>query len=179
MEKENNLLMLKFGHPTFLREVTMAVRNGRPLLVEDVEEHVDPAIDPILLKQQYPSDGGMYQIRLGDANIDFDENFSLIMTSKMPNPHYIPEICIKVTLINFTVTFAGLEQQLLGDVVKAEKPEVEKKRDEVVLTMAKDSKTLKDLENTILELLSKATIEEILDEDTLIEILEDSKEKST
>lgn len=101
------------------------------------------------------------------------------MTSKMPNPHYIPEICIKVTLINFTVTFAGLEQQLLGDVVKAEKPEVEKQRDEVVLTMAKDSKTLKDLENLILEKLSKATIEEILDEDTLIEILEDSKTKST
>lgn len=31
------------------------------------------------------------------------------MTTKLPNPHYIPEICIKVTLINFTVTFDGLE----------------------------------------------------------------------
>jgi dynein heavy chain, axonemal len=39
------------------------------------------------------------------------------MTTKMPNPHYLPEICIKVTLINFTVTFGGLEDQLLGDVV--------------------------------------------------------------
>lgn len=179
MEKDNNPLTLKFGHATFLRDVTMAVNNGRPLLVEDVEEHVDPAMDPILLKQQYAADGGMFQIRLGDKTVDYDEHFTFAMTSKMPNPHYIPEICIKVTLINFTVTQAGLEQQLLGDVVKAEKPEVEKQRDEVVLTMAKDSKTLKDLENTILELLSKATIEEILDEDTLIEILEDSKTKST
>jgi dynein heavy chain len=67
----------------------------------------------------------------------------------------------------------------LGDVVKAEKPEVEKKRDEVVLTMARDSKTLQDLENNILKLLSEATIEQILDEDTLIDILENSKEKST
>jgi dynein heavy chain len=48
------------------------------------------------------------------------------MTTKMPNPHYIPEVCIKVTLINFTVTFDGLQQQLLGDVVVAERPEVEK-----------------------------------------------------
>ena len=47
------------------------------------------------------------------------------MTTKMPNPHYIPEICIKVTMINFTVTFEGLQQQLLGDVVIAEKPEIE------------------------------------------------------
>jgi dynein heavy chain len=45
--------------------------------------------------------------------------------------------------------------------------------------MARDSKTLQDLENTILKLLSEATIEQILDEDTLIEILEDSKVKST
>lgn len=117
-------------------------------------------------------------MRLGDSNVDYDDNFNLFMTTKMPNPHYIPEICIKVTLINFTVTFDGLQQQLLGDVVVAERPEVEKQRDEIVLTMAADSKTLKDLENNILKLLSEATLEQILDEDTLIEILEDSKKTS-
>jgi len=119
------------------------------------------------------------QIRLGDSNIDYDENFKFFMTTKMPNPHYIPEICIKVTLINFTVTFDGLQQQLLGDVVIAEKPEIEAKRDQIVLTMAADAKTLKDLENNILKLLSDATLEEILDEDTLIEVLEKSKVTST
>lgn len=101
------------------------------------------------------------------------------MTTKLPNPHYIPEICIKVTLINFTVTFDGLEQQMLGDVVIAEKPEIEAKRDQIVLTMAADAATLKDLENTILKLLSEATLEMILDEDTLIDILENSKKTST
>ncbi len=60
-------------------------------------------------------------------------------------------------------------------MVIAEKPEVEAKRDEIVLTMAADAKTLKDLENNILKLLSEATLEQILDEDTLIEILENSK----
>ena len=44
--------------------------------------------------------------------------------------------------------------------------------------MAADAKTLKDLENNILKLLSEATLEQILDEDTLIEILEDSKKTS-
>lgn len=97
------------------------------------------------------------------------------MTTKMPNPHYIPEICIKVTLINFTVTFEGLQQQLLGDVVIAEKPETERAKDRIVLQMAADSKTLKEIENKILSLLASATTIEILDADTLIDILKASK----
>lgn len=64
------------------------------------------------------------------------------MTTKMPNPHYLPEIFIKMTIINFTVTFMGLEDQLLGDVVVQEKPEVEKKRDEIVVSMDRDKNTL-------------------------------------
>jgi hypothetical protein len=50
MEKQNNLLLMKFGINNFLREISAAVRNGRPVLVEDMEEYIDPAIDPILLK---------------------------------------------------------------------------------------------------------------------------------
>lgn len=45
--------------------------------------------------------------------------------------------------------------------------------------MAEDAKNLKQLENTILEKLSSATTEEILDQDDLINILEDSKRVST
>lgn len=41
---------MKFGTLNFLREIGGAVRNGRPVLVEDMEEYIDPAIDPILLK---------------------------------------------------------------------------------------------------------------------------------
>jgi len=37
----------------------------------------------------------------------------------------LPEICIKVCLINFTVTPQGLEDQLLVEVVKCERPELE------------------------------------------------------
>lgn len=107
--KEGELKLMKFGTGTFLREVIAAVRCGNPILIEDVMEQVDPAVDPILLKQQYKNEAGIWQIRLGDSNVDFDDNFNLFMTTKMPNPHYIPEICIKVTLINFTVTFEGLQ----------------------------------------------------------------------
>lgn len=81
------------------------------------------------------------------------------MTTKMPNPHYPPEVCIKVTLINFTVTSSGLEEQLLGDVVIKEKPEVEAKRQEIVVSMDRDKKTLKQIEDKILTLLRENEVE--------------------
>lgn len=101
------------------------------------------------------------------------------MTSKLPNPHYPPEVCIKVTLINFTVTFEGLEEQLLGDVVVKEKPEIEAQRDQIIIQMAADKSTLKNIENTILKMLTESTEEQILDEDTLINVLDESKITST
>jgi len=68
------------------------------------------------------------------------------MTTKMPNPHYLPEVCIKVTIINFTVTMLGLEAQLLGLVVKAERPDIEQKKVQLLLQMAEDKRQLQQLE---------------------------------
>jgi hypothetical protein len=39
------------------------------------------------------------------------------MTTKLRNPHYAPEVSVKVSLLNFFVTSEGLEEQLLGTVV--------------------------------------------------------------
>jgi dynein heavy chain, axonemal len=57
--------------------------------------------------------GGRLLIRLGDSDIEYDSNFKFYMTTKLSNPHYLPEICIKVTIINFSVTKQGLEDQIL------------------------------------------------------------------
>lgn len=43
-------------------------------------------------------------VRLGDTEVDYDPRFRLYLTTRLPNPHYVPEVCIKVNLINFTVT---------------------------------------------------------------------------
>ena len=68
---------------------------------------------------------GRVLIKFGDSDIDYDKSFRLFITTKMPNPNYLPEMFIKVTVVNFTVTFEGLEDQLLADVVKLERPEIE------------------------------------------------------
>ena len=42
----------------------------------------------------------------------------LYLATSLSNPHFLPAICIQVTLINFTVTFDALQEQLLSSVVK-------------------------------------------------------------
>lgn len=87
----------------------LSISNGYPILIQDVEENIDPSIETILQKQYKEADGRIL-IKFGDSDIDFDKNFKLFITTKLPNPKYLPEVFIKVTVINFTVTFEGLEE---------------------------------------------------------------------
>lgn len=64
-------------------------------------------------------------LKIGDREIDFHQSFRLILQTKLANPHYQPEIQAQTTLINFTVTKDGLEEQLLAEVVKEERPDLE------------------------------------------------------
>lgn len=56
-------------------------------------------------------------MKFGEKLIDYSKDFMFYMTTKHPKPHYPPEICVKVTLLNFQVTVEGLEDQMLNIVV--------------------------------------------------------------
>jgi len=96
----------------------------------------------------------------------------------MMNPHYLPEVFIRVSVINFTVTAEGLQEQLLGDVVKKEMPEVDQVRKELVVQIAQGRLQLKKGEDKILDLLTNSK-GMILDDVDLIESLKQSKETAT
>lgn len=82
-----------------------------------------------------------------------------------------------MTVINFSITFEGLKDQLLGDVVKYELPEIEQQRDEVVVSISEGKKSLKMAQDNILTLLSESK-GMILDNIELIKTLEQSKKDS-
>eukprot|EP00924_Labyrinthula_sp_SR-Ha-C_P002719 maker-scaffold_13-snap-gene-5.1-mRNA-1 protein AED:0.01 eAED:0.01 QI:0/0/0/1/0.66/0.42/7/0/4146 len=172
-EKENGIEAVRASNQNLLRILERCIRNGRPLLIEDCTEIIDPALDPVLGKAVFHQNGRTL-IRLGDSDVDYDEAFKFFLTTKLPNPHYLPEICIKVTIINFTVTVEGLTDQLIGEVVRVERPDIDKKMNELVVSMAKDSKQLKDLEAKILQLLSESE-GNVLDDQVLISTLDNSK----
>ena len=173
MEQKNALKVIKLTDANYLRTLESSIRIGNPVLVEDIGEVLDPALEPILQKAVFTQNGRTL-IRLGDTDVDYDPNFKFYLTTKMPNPHYLPEVCIKVTIINFTVTIKGLEDQLLGDVVRKERPDLEEAKDRLVVSISNDKKQLKELEDKILRLL-KESEGNILDDEVLINTLQTSK----
>ena len=95
-------------------------------------EALDPVIEPILLKQTFKQ-GGSLVIRLGEAILDYSTDFKLYITTKIANPHYLPEAQVKVTLLNFMITPDGLREQLLGFVVALERPDLEQEKNRLIL----------------------------------------------
>ncbi|XP_071942686.1 dynein axonemal heavy chain 6-like [Antedon mediterranea] len=172
-ESRNGLKVIKLTDKDFLRTLETAIRIGLPVLLEELGESLDPALEPILLKQTFMQ-GGRLLIRLGDSDIDYDKNFKFYMTTKMANPHYLPEVCIKVTIINFTVTKSGLEDQLLSDVVRLERPDLEEQRSQLIVRINSDRNQLKAIEDRILKLLFESE-GNILDNEELINTLNESK----
>ena len=123
MEMKNKLCISRLTNKNMLRDLENCIRIGRPLLIEDIGENLDPALEPVLQRATFKQ-GGRLLIRLGDSDVDYDPNFTFYLTTKLPNPHYLPEVCIKVTVINFTVTMSGLVVSFRR-VVGKERPDVE------------------------------------------------------
>ncbi|KAF1784043.1 P-loop containing nucleoside triphosphate hydrolase [Phytophthora cactorum] len=172
-----SLQIIKLSQKDFLRTLENAIRYGSPVMLENVEEDLDPSLEPVLLKQVFKR-GGQNLLHLGDSDVPYSDNFRFYITTKLANPHYMPEICIKVTIINFTVTLTGLEDQLLVDVVRSERPDLEQKKNELTVNIAADKKQLKEIEDKILYMLENST-GNILDDEELIDTLAHSKVTSS
>eukprot|EP01084_Bolivina_argentea_P091345 164443_1 len=176
MEKNNDLTIIKLSDSQFGRTLENNIQFGKPLLIENVLEILDPILEPILLREIISS-GTRKLIKLGDQTIDYDENFKLYITTKLSSPHYTPQVSTKVVLLNFAITLDGLDDQMLGIVVGYDESEMEKKRELIVIQQAEMNKKLINLENTILTLLSEAK-GNILDDEILINTLQKSKNAS-
>lgn len=94
---------------SYQKAMENAIITGQTVLIEDVSQEIDPGLDSILTKAIYKEEG-LEKINFGDRPIIYDRGFKLYITTKLANPHFLPEICIKLTIINFTVTFDGLEE---------------------------------------------------------------------
>ncbi|XP_055614548.1 dynein beta chain, ciliary, partial [Uranotaenia lowii] len=167
----DKLTVLRLTARGYLDVIEKCVSSGSILLIENIGETVDAVLDP-LLGRMLVKKGKC--LKMGEKEIDYNPSFQLILQTKLANPHYKPEMQAQTTLINFTVTRDGLEEQLLAEVVKAERPDLEQQKADLTTQQNTFKITLKMLEDDLLSRLSSAG-ENVLEDASLVINLEKTK----
>jgi dynein heavy chain len=167
----DKLVVIRLGQKGYLDTVEKSVAMGHTLLIENLDEEIDPVLDPLLGRTLIKKGKA---IRLGDKEVEYHPKFQLYLHTKMANPHYKPELQAQTTLINFTVTRQGLEDQLLAEVVKADRPDLEEQKADLTRQQNEYKILLKSLEDDLLMRLSSAG-DNILSDSALVENLEHTK----
>ncbi|KAM9758655.1 dynein axonemal heavy chain 1 [Menidia menidia] len=172
MERDNGLVVTRLSDGDFLHRLENAIRFGKPCLVENVGEELNPAMKPVLLRQE-----GSTVLTLGESVIPYHEGFKMYITTKMPNPHYYSEVSDKVCLVNFTLSTRGLEEQFLSRVVAEECPDLEEERKQLIISNTFEIKQeLEEIEDKILQCLSSIEANPV-DNVELLLMMETSKIK--
>jgi dynein heavy chain, axonemal len=166
-----NLKVLRLGQKGYLDKIENALAMGDVLLFENIEESIEAVLDPLIGRNTIKKGKA---IRIGDKECEYHPNFKLILHTKLANPHYKPEMQAQTTLINFTVTKDGLEDQILADVVAKERPDLEELKKQLTKENNSYKITLKKLEDSLLARLSNAE-GNFLGDVELVENLENTK----
>lgn len=167
---------MRIGSKNYVNKIERAIEDGTPVLLENLEEYIDPIIFPIIARKIVKK-GGKVFMDFGGKKLDLHPDFRLYMQSKMSNPNYPPEIQAEAALINFTVTEDGLSDQLLALVVSKERPDLARTKINLIKEQNEFKITLKDLEANLLDRLTNAK-GNLLENIELIENLEESKRLS-
>ncbi len=174
-EEVNAMKVTTLNDKNFRNHLEDCMSFGKPMLIENIEEELDPLLDPILEKRIVRK-GKTAIIVLSDGKeVDFSDSFTLYCTSRLPNPHYSPELSAKTLVIDFTVTMVGLEDQLLGKLILKEKYELEQQRQALVEEVTSYKKKIKQLEDDLLFRLANST-GNLLDDVELIDVLNNTKQ---
>ncbi|CRK99186.1 CLUMA_CG012500, isoform A [Clunio marinus] len=173
LEKENDLKVIQQTDVKCMKTVEQAIIMGKPVLLENVGETIDSGFSSIL-ERNVIKQKGKQLIKFGDSLIDYHDNFRFYITTCLRNPHYLPETAVLVTLVNFMITEHGLQEQLLATVVVQERPDLQQKKESLIVESAKNRNALYNAETSILQVLSSSE-QNILEDENAINILTSSK----
>lgn len=173
--KDKKLSRTSFSDESFLKTLETCLRFGCPLLVQDVEK-VDPILNSVLNNETYKT-GGRILIRVGNQEIDFSNGFTMFMITRDSSAKFTPDLCSRVTFVNFTVTQSSLQEQCLNIFLRNESPETEEKRLNLMKLQGEYIVKLRELEDLLLDSLNNSH-GSILEDEKVIQTLEKLKKES-
>lgn len=162
--------------PKIRDELEFCMEEGKPLLVEGVVKDIDPMFDPVLEKNTV-SKGRSKYIQLGDKMVSISDDFRMFFLTKLGNPVFSPELSAKTTIVDFSVTQKGLEDQLLSRVIQFEQKSLEDQRQELVEAVNRNTVSLQKLDAELLDRLSNSQ-GNLLEDIALIKVLANTKVKA-
>ncbi|CAK7310997.1 Dynein axonemal heavy chain 6 [Vulpes lagopus] len=164
---------LSIKDSSYIQKIENAMKIGGSVLLQNLPETLAPSLKAILKKDIHQK-RGQYFIRVDDSEIEYNPRFRLYIATEVDNPHFPPSVYNFVTMINFTVTFQGLQDQLLSTVLTHEAPYLENQRFQLLESISRDAVTLEELEEKMLNVLQNAQ-ECVLDDEEIVDILRKSK----
>jgi hypothetical protein len=164
-----------------VRTVTGAIELGLPVLIDNLTESAGQGVlaplEPLFLRSTFKQ-GGVTCLRISDKVVEFvEETFMMWLVTRLPNPHFLPEVLSKFNVINFMITPEGLTDQLLTALVKAERPSLAETQATLIVQGAKNAVMLRRCEDQVLHVLASST-GNILDDEGAVSALQSSKAAS-
>ena len=162
--------------PKLRDKLECCMGEGKALIIVQVEEEIDVMLDPVL-ERQVVIKGKKQYIMVADKMMDYDPRFRLYFITRLANPNFSPELQAKTTVVDFTVTQHGLEEQLLGKVIGKEQKVLEEQLSQVLEEVNSNRKALMQLDASLLERLTSNT-GNLLEDDELVGVLASTKAKA-
>ena len=175
MYSSNRVIKTSFLDKSFMKQLESALRFGSILLVQDVE-NADPVLNP-LLNKEFHKEGGRTLIRIGDQEVDFSPAFKLFLSTRDSVHQFSPDLCSRVTFVNFTMTPSSLQDQCLSIILEKEAPALYQKRNDLLQLQGEFQARLRDLEEQLLVSLNSLQ-GNILDDDSVMNNLEQLKREA-
>ncbi|GJN87844.1 hypothetical protein Rhopal_000799-T1 [Rhodotorula paludigena] len=174
--RDRKISVTSFLDEAFLKNLESALRFGTPILIQDVE-HLDPILNAVLNKELRRA-GGRVLIRLGNQDVDFSPSFTMFLSTRDPTVEFAADLNSRVTMVNFSITRASLQTQSLAQVLRVERPEIDRKRSDLLRLQGEFRARLHQLEKKLLSALNDSQ-GNILDDDKVIATLETLKREAS
>ncbi|XP_054281409.1 dynein axonemal heavy chain 7-like [Macrosteles quadrilineatus] len=163
-EKSNKLQVIRLSDEDYMKTVETCMVVGNPVLLENVEEDLNAILlSPLFVRRTIDPDGKKLPC--------------IYITTRLQNPTFTPTVFNFFSVINFTLTLNGLEDKLLDIVIAKERPDLQDKKQAMMISSSKNKTKLQQVESKILDTLSY-TKGNILENEAAIEILDTAKSLS-
>jgi dynein heavy chain 1 len=172
---KGKMIVTSFLDSAFIKNLETALRFGNALLIQNAEV-LNPVLTAVLNKEIRKT-GGRNLVRLGNQDVDFSPSFVMFLSTRDAALEVGPDVSSRTTIVNFSMTPSSLFSQSLDKILKAESPEVYRKRKDLQKIQSGYRVKLRHLEESLLRVLNECN-GNILEDDKVIATLETVKKEA-